>query len=173
MPCTRRDRRCGSPTGPRLPIVLRRPTVRLGEMARLQVRSIASAHGAATETGGALFGYESRSGTRVTVTEATDPGDHAFHAPTQFTRDIDHTHRRALEIFESTGAEWVGEWHTHPTGDLRPSTLDVSTYRRHLHDPDLGFRVFVALIVDPHSDCRDAMVWLFSRKRLVGKRTRL
>ena len=137
------------------------------------MRSIASAHGAATETGGALFGNESRSGTRVTITEATDPGDQAFHAPTRFTRDLAHTHGRALEIYENTGAEWVGEWHTHPTGDLEPSALDVSTYRRHLGDPTLGFRVFVALIVDPRSDGRDAVVWLFTNRRLVGRRIRL
>lgn len=134
---------------------------------------MARAHGATTETGGALFGHESRSGTRVTITEATDPRDHALHAPTRFTWDLAHAHRRALGIYENTGAEWAGEWHTHPSGDLEPSALDVLTYRRHLDDATLGFRVFVVLIVDPRSDCRDAAVWLFTKRRRVEKRTQL
>lgn len=42
---------------------------------------------------------------------------------------------------------WLGEWHTHPGGSPVPSAIDMTSYGRHLADPDLAFRKFVSLIV--------------------------
>lgn len=44
---------------------------------------------------------------------------------------------------------WLGEWHTHPHGDPRPSPVDLETYARLLEHPRLGFEVIVSAIVIP------------------------
>ncbi|MCB8046019.1 Mov34/MPN/PAD-1 family protein [Microbacterium oxydans] len=37
------------------------------------------------------------------------------------------------------GSQWVGEWHTHPTGPMTPSDRDLASYYAHLSDAELGF----------------------------------
>lgn len=135
------------------------------------MRRFASDHGASTETGGALFGIEARRD--LNIVDATPPGPQALHEPTRFLRDLDYTHQRALEIYGRTGAEWVGEWHTHPTHDLAPSPLDLATYYTHLQDPSLDFVRFIAIIIDPANGARRAALWTFTPESAVGRRLRL
>jgi integrative and conjugative element protein (TIGR02256 family) len=97
------------------------------------------------ETGGALFGFESAG--VIAVSAAVGPGANAIHEPRFFLRDLDHTRVAAAQIFESTGAQWIGEWHTHPNGQLEPSETDLTTYVRHLLDPELGLSAFVSIVV--------------------------
>ena len=62
---------------------------------------------------------------------------------------------------------YLGEWHTHPTGTLSPSEVDLQSYMRHLHDPELGFDRFVAIIAGFDSSARVlAATWLIERDRI-------
>lgn len=119
----------------------------LGQNALETIRSLTDAHDAATETGGILLGYHGAQ--TIEITAAGDAGPHARHTPTSFTRDLVHTQRLAADAWAREGSQWVGEWHTHPTGALAPSTTDLSTYLRLLAAPDLAFDTFVSLIVQP------------------------
>jgi integrative and conjugative element protein (TIGR02256 family) len=94
------------------------------------------------ETGGALFGFD----TSDVIDHATTPGPEAVHGPGFFSRDRGHTETEAERLYLLDGSQWIGEWHTHPSMQLVPSELDLSTYARHLLDPDLRFGRFLTLI---------------------------
>ena len=97
------------------------------------------------ETGGILLGFDSNGA--LAITEAGGPGPGAVRTRRTFRRDLGHAQRLADLAWRRDGAQWVGEWHTHPSGDLEPSVLDLRSYQRHLHDPELNLHRFVALIV--------------------------
>lgn len=137
------------------------------------IRAVAADRTDGLETGGALFGFDPGRGQVLTVTDAIGPGPGATHAPRRFERDLDYTHQQALDIYERTGAEWVGEWHTHPDGGVMPSGLDMATYLQHLDDPALAFDRFAAVIVVPRGPLLRAVAWEITAERAVGRRLRL
>lgn len=96
------------------------------------------------ETGGILLGYDT--GPAITIQVAGDPGPNARRGARTFLRDRAHAQRLAATAWEEDQSQWIGEWHTHPTGDLVPSSLDVSSYLTHLRDPELDLTRFVAVI---------------------------
>lgn len=112
-------------------------------LATIAVESTRSADG--LETGGILLGCESANA--IQIRHAGDPGPNAHRAPQNFLRDLLHAQQLAHEAWTRDGSQWIGEWHTHPSGDLTPSELDLHSYLRHLHDPDLQLDHFVAIIV--------------------------
>ena len=97
------------------------------------------------ETGGILLGHHI--GDLIRITIAGDPGPNARREPKEFLRDLDHAQQLAASAWERDQSQWVGEWHTHPTGEPVPSAVDLDSYARHLADPDLGFTHFTSLIV--------------------------
>jgi integrative and conjugative element protein (TIGR02256 family) len=103
------------------------------------------------ETGGILLGRGPDDGI-VTVEFAGDPGPEARRRSDFFLRDLDHARALAAEQWKRSKAVWIGEWHTHLTGDPRPSPADLATYSRHLRATALGFDVFVSVIVVPAPD---------------------
>lgn len=153
--------------------MFRRPRLRVADEACELIHSIAAHRTDGLETGGALFGFDHGATGELLVSEATGPGPDALHEPTRFERDLDYTHRRALEIYERTRAEWVGEWHTHPRGGLEPSPVDLTTYLGHLADPDLRFDRFAAIIVVPTQRNLHAIAWEITSNRARGRRLRL
>ncbi|TXK11139.1 hypothetical protein FVP99_17815 [Microbacterium wangchenii] len=104
------------------------------------------------ETGGALFGPD----TADVIEHATTPGPGAVHRPGFFSRDLAYTESEAARLYRLDGSQWIGEWHTHPSMRLHPSELDVSTYARHLLDPELRFQLFLALICSTSEPIRIA-----------------
>jgi len=82
-------------------------------------------------------------------------------------RDLDHARHLADSAWLEDRRQWIGEWHTHPTGTLSPSEVDLQSYMRHLRDPDLGFDRFVAIIAGFDSSARVlAATWLIQRDRI-------
>lgn len=102
------------------------------------------------ETGGILLGHESADDLRVTV--AGGPGPAALRTPNRFLRDLDYATALADRAHARDGSVWLGEWHTHPEGQVVPSEIDLATYSRHLADESLGFVRFLAIIVLPCPD---------------------
>lgn len=129
-------------------------------LAAIAVESTRSADG--LETGGILLGCESANAIRIR--HAGDPGPSARRAPRNFLRDLQHAQQLAHEAWTRDGSQWIGEWHTHPSGDLTPSELDLDSYLRHLHDPDLQLDHFVAIMVSGDANTTPtAAAWLIER----------
>lgn len=101
------------------------------------------------ETGGILLGRGPDTNSRLYVEQAGDAGPNAKREEGYFQRDTGHATTLSRQAWEDHRRVWVGDWHTHPHGDPAPSSLDVTTYARHLSDSELGFEVFVSIIVVP------------------------
>lgn len=119
-----------------------RPTIGITPEALTSIRAIIAGSDPALETGGALFGHEHA----LVVTSASGPGPKAVHQPDYFLRDLEHTQLAADRAHKADRSQWIGEWHTHPSGTPEPSPLDLSTYVSHLVDTELRFERFIALI---------------------------
>jgi len=113
------------------------------------------------ETGGILLGPDTST---ILISRAGDPGPRAHRTEHSFLRDLAHAQSLASAAWDEDGHQWIGEWHTHPTGDLRPSALDLHSYLQHLHDPELHLDRFVAIIVGLTPDAGiTAAAWLIER----------
>ncbi|WP_280182160.1 Mov34/MPN/PAD-1 family protein [Nocardia farcinica] len=99
------------------------------------------------ETGGILLGTELPE--QITITTAGTPGPNARRTPRSFHRDLHHAQALAQHAWDTDRGQWIGEWHTHPGGDPTPSQTDLTSYQSHLHDPDLHFDQFIAIIAVP------------------------
>jgi integrative and conjugative element protein (TIGR02256 family) len=97
------------------------------------------------ETGGILLGTDD--GQEIVIRHAGGPGPKARRESTRFLRDLAHAQQLAELAWKEDQSQWIGEWHTHPSGDLTPSNYDLEAYARHLHDPELSFKRFLTIIV--------------------------
>lgn len=97
------------------------------------------------ETGGILLGHDL--GDVLQVTVAGDPGPNSRRSSDRFLRDRDHAAQLAAGAWEADRAQWIGEWHTHPTASPVPSQIDLASYTRHLQDSDLNFDRFLSVII--------------------------
>ena len=113
------------------------------------------------ETGGILLGHDTPR--LISVRHAGNPGPNAQRGPRNFLRDRDHAQQLADTAWREDSSEWIGEWHTHPSADLIPSDVDLNSYQRHLHDPELHFDRFLAVIVgiDPNGGIT-AVTWVIT-----------
>lgn len=109
------------------------------------IASEAARSGDGLETGGILLGTDDFEG--ITIRHAGGPGPEALREPRRFLRDLAHAQHLAELYWREDQSQWIGEWHTHPSGDLNPSRYDLESYGRHLHDRELGFSRFIAMIV--------------------------
>lgn len=99
------------------------------------------------ETGGLLLGHDPGLTATPVVRHVGDAGPRAIRERDQFVRDPVHGQRCADTAFALDGSVWIGDWHTHLVDLPTPSPRDLASYRRLLHDPDLSFARFLALIV--------------------------
>ena len=122
-------------------------TVKLEEVALRTILNEATVSRDGKETGGILLGHDLDATGTIAVIEAGDPGPRAVRRRDFFRRDLNHAQRLANDAYRQHQAEWVGEWHTHVLSGDVPSSLDLKTYRGFLADPELGFDVFLSIIV--------------------------
>lgn len=117
------------------------------------------------ETGGILLGNDATDG--ISIRHAGGPGPNATRGARTFMRDLAHARRLADSAWSEDRSQWIGEWHTHPAGGLSPSEVDLHSYMRHLHDPELGFDRLVAIIAGFDSSERVVVAsWLVERDRI-------
>ena len=134
----------------------------LSAIAREALRSVDG-----LETGGILLGHDATD--RIDIRHAGGPGPNASRGERAFMRDLNHARRLADCVWLEDRSQWIGEWHTHPTGVLSPSEVDLNSYMRHLHDPELGFNKFVAIIAGFDSSARVVVAtWLVDRTRVLA-----
>lgn len=82
-----------------------------------------------SETGGVLLGYWTSSRREVVVTRVIGPGPMAVHTPLGFTPDGQWQQRMVARAYRRSNRieTYLGDWHTHPSGSLKPSRLDTKT----------------------------------------------
>lgn len=82
------------------------------------------------EVGGILIG--SYRGPHMEVIRWTEPGPTDVSSFTSFTKHDRHHQAAASAAWrKSSGTEtYIGEWHTHPFGDVIPSRLDHQTWKK-------------------------------------------
>ena len=130
-----------------------------------QVRKLAGAlaRAGASETGGQLFG-EQLAPSRFLVTDLTvqsRPGSFA-----SFVVDVVEAARAALAFFRRTGHNYsrhnyIGEWHSHPSFPVTPSTKDTETMRELVAAEDFAGSFAVLMIVRLDEGELRTGAWLF------------
>lgn len=81
------------------------------------------------ETGGVLLGYWAHVGVEAVITDSVGPGPRAIHRRSSFVPDYDFHDAEIHRRYTRSGRrlEYVGDWHTHPTGTLMLSRKDRRT----------------------------------------------
>jgi len=88
------------------------------------------------ETGGVLMGakcyLENDNKPSLIITHATLPGPNAIKEPAFFERDKDYCTEMVKYYFEFSDKKlnYVGEWHSHTSSDVKPSNLDHSSLQK-------------------------------------------
>ncbi|MGQ3383258.1 Mov34/MPN/PAD-1 family protein [Glutamicibacter sp. TV12E] len=140
--------------------------IKISDSARASINREAKRSYDGLETGGILLGTETRSG-NIIIRHAGDPGPGAQRGQNTFIRDLEHAQKLAQTAWNTDKSEWIGEWHTHPSGPLSPSNVDLHSYLRHLHDRELAFARFVAIIACVDSSGRTTTAtWLIDSKQI-------
>jgi integrative and conjugative element protein (TIGR02256 family) len=106
------------------------PVVWIDERLLKPIEAEAARH-APDETGGMLVGYWSESGDAV-ITGTIEGGPQAVRRPNCFVPDGIWQQERLDEIYIRSGRvhTYLGDWHSHPIGALRPSRRDRDTAKR-------------------------------------------
>ncbi len=78
------------------------------------------------ETGGVLVGLIEENGT-ARVVDASDAGPGAVETPERFDRDVAYCQQWLDERWRPGACEYLGEWHSHTSGEARPSPLDAQS----------------------------------------------
>jgi integrative and conjugative element protein (TIGR02256 family) len=97
------------------------------------------------ETGGILIGFHY--GRHIKVTKASDAGPLARRSSCSFLRDTAYCQSVLQDEYSRTGADYVGEWHTHIIDLPGPSEGDLLTLARIILDPDYQLPSFVMIVV--------------------------
>lgn len=130
-----------------------------------QVRALRAAleRAGTNEIGGQMYG-EQLAPSDFLVTDLSfqrRPGTFA-----RFVVDLVQAARDALKFFDRTEHRYtrfnyIGEWHSHPSFEVRPSATDVDSMRALVQDPEFQgyFSVLMIVRLDaPHITCGG---WLF------------
>jgi integrative and conjugative element protein (TIGR02256 family) len=82
------------------------------------------------ETGGVLMGY--RAGSDVVVQDVVDAGPLAIRSRHSFLPDQESQLSGIADLYERSGriTTYLGDWHSHPTGEVRMSRTDERTLIR-------------------------------------------
>jgi integrative and conjugative element protein (TIGR02256 family) len=124
------------------------PAVTVTDTACASMNRYATASADGRETGGILLGrHHARPRPVLDVVHAAGPGPRAVRRPDFFRRDVRHAQSVADLVHQTDTSVWIGDWHTHPGGPARPSDTDLASYRALLMDSELGFEVFLTIIV--------------------------
>jgi integrative and conjugative element protein (TIGR02256 family) len=100
------------------------------------------------ETGGVLMGYWA-SDREAVVTAIIKGGPKAQRTPTRFSPDSKFQEENISNIYQRSGRRhtYLGDWHTHPGGELALSFTDKSTLHVISRTPEARARKPIMLIV--------------------------
>lgn len=103
-----------------------------------------AAESPASENGGILIGHHSAKD--IQVVKATDAGPNARRSPCGFLRDTAYCQRILDAEFAASGADYLGEWHSHVVDLPRPSKGDLQTLAAIILDPDYNLPSFAMVL---------------------------
>lgn len=123
----------------------------------------ALARAGTSETGGQLFG-EQIAPSSFRVTDLTVQSRRGSFA--SFVVDVVEAARAAMAFFRRTGHEYlrhnyIGEWHSHPSFAVEPSSKDSHTMRQLVSDEDFAGSFAVLMIVRLDGPELRKGAWLF------------
>jgi integrative and conjugative element protein (TIGR02256 family) len=80
------------------------------------------------ETGGVLAGRKDDNG-NIVITHASGPGPKAVKSRTKFEKDIEYCQQFLDKLYLDSNQQivYIGEWHSHPSEDNRPSGQDIES----------------------------------------------
>lgn len=80
------------------------------------------------ETGGVMAGFVDSAG-NIKVSHVSGPGPKAIQSATKFEKDVQFCQQFLDELYAQQGekAIYVGEWHSHPSVNNRPSGTDIKS----------------------------------------------
>ena len=129
------------------------------QSAMREIRKRVAEENGRREIGGLLLGY--RFVDAIRVMRATFPGRLDVSTRMSFHRRCP-SHQLAASIWWARSAmkgDWVGEWHSHPESNPKPSLIDVKSWRRmvaHTGKPMIfmifGFQSNFTAIISPGSE---------------------
>jgi integrative and conjugative element protein (TIGR02256 family) len=97
------------------------------------------------ECGGILVGHNV--GRDIEVVAASGAGPNAKQSAAHFLRDTGYCREFLARRYQESGADYVGEWHSHVVGLHHLSAGDLNTLVGILVDPDYDFVSFAVVLV--------------------------
>ena len=119
------------------------PAIAIEAVAYESLRSLALSS-KSTETGGILVGFHE--GSDIRISNVSGPGDNASRSEVHVVRDTQHCKQFLQVEYSNSGADYVGEWHSHVIGAESLSSGDLHTVARIMTDPDYDFPSFAILL---------------------------
>jgi integrative and conjugative element protein (TIGR02256 family) len=85
----------------------------------------------------------------LVVTDAISAGPRAVRGRVRFAADGEWQQRRLEDLYEASGriTTFLGDWHTHPRGGVRPSQADRRTFRAVAKESDARTKFPLMLIL--------------------------
>lgn len=130
--------------------------------------SIQADEWAPLETGGILLGYRDDESATLMMTTIVGPGPNADHKVDSFVPDAKWQEREISRLYAASGRriEYLGDWHTHPTGSSLMSRRDRRTLKTISKSRTARARRPLMVVVS-----RGEPVWNIHAYRLNGRRT--
>jgi len=110
------------------------------------------------ETGGILMGFHE--GRNIRILRATDAGPGAKRSSCGFLRDTKYCQEILNDEFAKSGADYVGEWHTHVIDLPRPSQGDLTTLAGIVIDPEYSFPSFAMMLAIVHEGATRILAYM-------------
>jgi integrative and conjugative element protein (TIGR02256 family) len=136
------------------------PTITVSNLALRRMKKLAESS-KSSETGGILVGHNL--GRDIQITEASDPGPNANCSSTHFLRDTVHCREFLDRCYKISGADYVGEWHSHVVSLRHLSRGDINTLVGILIDPDYDFVAFAVVLVVLRKGKSELLVYVAER----------
>jgi integrative and conjugative element protein (TIGR02256 family) len=136
------------------------PWIEISDAALDRIKAL-SAESREAETGGILVGFHE--GHNIRITAASEAGPKAQTSQGHFTRDTEYCRVFLSNCYSETGADYIGEWHSHVVSLHQLSLGDIGTIAQLFVDPDYDFVTF-ALILVVATDVPELHVYVAQRK---------
>jgi integrative and conjugative element protein (TIGR02256 family) len=102
-------------------------------------------------------------GKNIRVVRASDAGPNARRSSCGFLRDTAFCQTALNEEYARSGADYVGEWHTHVIDLRRPSEGDLATLAGLVVDTDYAFPSFSMILVVVSQDSAEVLGYMATK----------
>lgn len=110
------------------------------------------------ECGGILVGHNV--GRDIQIVAVSDGGPNAEQSATHFLRDTSYCREFLARSYQKSGADYVGEWHSHVVSLCGLSVGDLNTLVGILVDPDYDFVTFAVVLIVASDDSLELLVYV-------------